>query len=95
MPAPISAPWASWEPSEASNYDGAAGVVSGSFRRSSRGTASEICRLWVPAAGMAVAVTVVGVGSALANSSLTDTRSSLSLEMMTGEVPPGRSDSLA
>jgi hypothetical protein len=39
---------------------------------------------------MAVAVAVVGVGSALANSSLTDTRSSSSLEMMTGEVPPGK-----
>jgi len=38
---------------------------------------------------MAVAATVVRVGSALANSSLTATRSSSSsLEMMTGEVPP-------
>jgi len=43
--------------------------------------------LWVLAAGMAVAATAVGAGSALANSSLTATRSSSSLEMMTGKVP--------
>src|SRR5271168_72681 len=42
------------------------GRFSGLFGRSSRGTASEICRLWVPAAGMAVAVAAVGAGSALA-----------------------------
>jgi hypothetical protein len=73
-------------------------VVLGLFRRSSRGTASEICRLWVPAAGVAVAVAAVGAGSALANSSLTYTRSSSSassLEMMSGELPPERSDSSA
>jgi hypothetical protein len=46
--------------------------------------------------GWAVAVTAVGAGSALANSSFIDTRSSSSsLEMMSGEVPPGRSDSSA
>jgi hypothetical protein len=38
-----------------------------------------------------VAVTVVGVGSALANSSLIDTGSSSSLEMMTREVSDLRS----
>jgi hypothetical protein len=59
--------------------------------RSYRGTASEICRLWVPAAVMAVAVAVVGARSALANSSLIGTRSSLSLEMMIGEVSDLRS----
>src|SRR5947209_16028932 len=79
----------------ASCCGGAAGVVLGPFGRSSRGIASEICRLWVPAAGMAVAVAVVGAGSAFANSSLTDTRSSSPLEMVTGEAPPGRSDSSA
>ena len=73
----------------------AAGVVSGPFGRSSRGIASQICRLCVPAAGMAVAVAVVGAGSAFANSSFTDTRSSSLLEMVTGEAPPGRSDSSA
>jgi sulfite reductase beta subunit-like hemoprotein len=36
-------------------YYGAAGVVLGQFRRSSRGTASETCRIWVPAAGSALA----------------------------------------
>jgi len=36
---------------------------------------------------MAAAATAVGAGSALANSSLTATRSSSSLEMMTGKVP--------
>jgi len=35
-----------------------------------------------------VAATAVGAGSALANSSLTATGLSSSLEMMTGEVPP-------
>ena len=35
-----------------------------------------------------MAAIVVGAGSTLANSSLTATRSSSSLEMMTGEVPP-------
>ena len=34
------------------------------------------------------ASTAVGTGSTLANSSITATRSSSSLEMMTGEVPP-------
>jgi hypothetical protein len=74
VPAPVSALWASWAPAEACCC-GAAGVVSGSFGRSSRGTAFEICRLWVPAA---VVVVAVGGGSALANSSLTDTGSSSS-----------------
>jgi hypothetical protein len=73
---------------EVSCCGGAAEVASGLFRRSSRGIASEICRFWVPAAGMAVAATAVRAGSALANSSLTATRSSPSLEMMTREVPP-------
>src|SRR5271163_4975497 len=60
------------------------GLVSGPFGRFSRGTASEICRLWVPATEVAVAAVGVGSGSALANDSLTDTRSSSSssLEMM-------------
>jgi hypothetical protein len=80
---------------EACCCGGAAGVVSGLLGRLSRGIASEICRLWVPAAGVAVAVAAVGAGSALANSSLIDTRSSSSLEMMSGEVPPGRSGSSA
>jgi hypothetical protein len=71
-------------------------MVSGLFSRSSCGTASEICRLWVPAAEVAVAVTAVRAGSALVNSSLTDTRSSLSsLETISGEVPPEKSDSSA
>ena len=35
-----------------------------------------------------MAATAVGAGSALANSSLTATGLSSSLEMMTGEVPP-------
>jgi hypothetical protein len=50
-----------WEPPrpKALCCDGAAGVVSGLFGRSSWATASEICHLWVPAAEMAVAVTVV------------------------------------
>ena len=62
-------------------------MVSGLFGRSSRGTASKIYRLWVPTKGVAVVVAAVGAGSALANSSLTDTRSSsLSLEMMSGDV---------
>jgi hypothetical protein len=70
-------------------------MISGPFGRLSRGTASEICRFWAPAEGVAVIVAAVGVGSALANSSLTDTgSSSSSLEMMSGEVPP-RSDSSA
>jgi hypothetical protein len=44
--------------------------------------------------GVAVAALGAGSGSALANNSLTNTRSSLSsLEMMSGEVPLGRSDS--
>ena len=66
-------------------------MVSGPFRGSSRGTTSKICRLWVSAAVMAVAVTVVRAGSVLASSSLMDTRSLLSLEMMTGEVSDLRS----
>jgi hypothetical protein len=41
---------------EACCCGGAAGVVSGLFRRSSRGTASEVCRLWIPAAWLAMAV---------------------------------------
>jgi hypothetical protein len=56
MPAPISASWASWETPEASYCGGAAGVVSGPFGRSSQGTASEICRLRLPAAGIGVAL---------------------------------------
>ena len=76
-------------------YGGAAGVVSGPFGRSSRGIASQICRLGVPTAGMAVAVAVVGAGSAFANSSFTDTRSSSLLETVIGEAPPGKSDSSA
>jgi len=54
----LGTPWASC-------CGGAAGVVSGPFGHSSRVIASEICRLWVPAAGMAVAVAVVGAGSTL------------------------------
>src|SRR6266516_6263985 len=54
VPAPLSAPPASWEPPEA--CCSTAGVVSGLFGRSFRGTAPEICRLWVPAAGVAVVV---------------------------------------
>src|SRR2546423_12648222 len=38
-------------PPEACCCGGGAGGVSGLFGRSSRGIASEICRLWVPAAG--------------------------------------------
>jgi hypothetical protein len=38
-------------PAEASCCGAAAGVVSGLFGRSSRGTASEICHLWVPRGG--------------------------------------------
>jgi len=73
---PVSVPWASC------TLGGVGTVFSRLFGRSSRGTASEICRLWVPAAGVAV-----GTGFGLANSSLTDTRSSSSsLEMMSGEV---------
>jgi hypothetical protein len=45
---------------KASCCGGAAEVVSGLFGRSSRGTASETCRLWVPAAGLAVAAAAVG-----------------------------------
>ena len=71
-------------------------MVSGLFGRSSCSTASEICRLWVPVVEVVVVVAAVGAGSALANSSLTDTRSSSSsLETMSGEVPPRRSDSSA
>ena len=84
---PPGASWASWETPEASCCGSAAEVVSSLFGRSSRDTASEICHLWVPAAGMAGAATAVGAGSALANNSLTATRSSSLLEMMTGEVP--------
>src|SRR4051794_29779368 len=58
---------------------GVAGVVSGTF---GRGIASQICRLCVPAAGIAAAVAVVRPGSAFANSSFTDTRSSSLLEMV-------------
>lgn len=70
-------------------------MVSGLFRRSSRGIASEICRLWVTAAGVAVVVTAVRVGSTLINSLFIDTRSSSSssLEMINREVPPRKSNS--
>jgi hypothetical protein len=69
------------------------GVVPGPFGRWPRGTASKICRLWVPAGGGGSCCCWAGSGSALANNSLTDTRSSL--EMMSGEVPPRKSYSLA
>ena len=64
VPAPVSAPWASWATPPGKPVITAApqGVVSGLFGRSSRDTASEICRLWVPAAGVAVAVTAVEQG---------------------------------
>ena len=59
-------------------------MVSGLFGRSSCGTASEICHLWVPAAEVVVAA--AGPGSTLTNNSLTDTRSSSSsLETMKGD----------
>jgi hypothetical protein len=74
MPAPVSVSWASSATPEACRCGGAAGMVSGLFGRSSYGTASEICRLWVPAAEVVVAA--AGVGSTLANNSRTDTRSS-------------------
>ena len=77
VPAPLSARWVSWAPPEACCC-GAAGIVSGPFERSSRDIASEICRLWVPAAGVVGAAVEAGLGSSLAKNSFTDTRSSSS-----------------
>jgi hypothetical protein len=71
---------------------GAAGVVSGPFE-----PGHSLCDLPLVGirAGDGSGSCCRGVGSALANSSLTDTRSLSSLEMITRDVPPGRSDSSA
>jgi hypothetical protein len=65
-------PWASWAPDPPSQNKACccgatAGVVLGLFGRLFQGIASEICCLWVPAVGVAVAVIAVGAGSTLAN----------------------------
>ena len=56
------------------------------------GTASEICRLWVPAAEVVVAA--AGPGSTLANNSLIDTRSSSSSKGEATTGSQGRLDEL-
>jgi hypothetical protein len=85
--------WASSAPPKACCCGGAVRMVSGLFNHSSYSIASEIYRLWVPAAEVAVAVTAIRVRFTLINSSLTDTKSSLSsLEIISGEVPPEKSD---
>ena len=89
-PVPLSLSWASWAPLEACCC-GDAGVVSGRLG-APPGVQPQICCLWVPAVRDSCCRWAKSE-SALANSSLTDTRSSSSSSLeMSGEVLPGRTD---